>query len=218
MKKILMTLMLLNALVAQAQWRLGVTGGADYNVYSMDKQYLDDYRIDGRWGVTMGITGQYDVNDWLGVRADLNWTQKNYRKHRVILEAMDFKYKNDYLQLPVMASISVGGQKLRGFCNLGVYGGYWMSSHREGTDYSSFGEYVMSFSEKVDFDNDVDQRWDCGLLGGVGMEYRITPHWAAQAEVRYYYSTTSATKQYQRVKDYRYNNTTVLQFGISYVF
>ena len=59
-----------------------MTGGATYNVFSMDKQYLTDYEIDGRWGATVGITGQYDINNWLGVRADINWTQKNYRKHR----------------------------------------------------------------------------------------------------------------------------------------
>ena len=217
-RKILLTLALLTALVAQAQWRVGVTGGADYNVYAMDKQYLDDYRIDGRWGVTLGVTGQYDINDWLGVRADLNWTQKNYRKHRIVLDKMDYKYQNDYLQLPVMASFSVGGQQLRGFCNLGVYGGYWLNSHREGSDFNNFGEYAITFSEKVAFDDDVDQRWDCGLLGGVGVEYRITPHWAAQAEVRYYYSTTSTTKQYMQKKDYRYNSTTAIQIGVNYCF
>ena len=69
---------------AQAQWRVGVTGGTDYNVYRMDQQYMTDYKVDGRWGVTLGVTGQYNVNDWLGVRADLNLTQKNYRHSRVV--------------------------------------------------------------------------------------------------------------------------------------
>ena len=215
---LLLTIALLITFMAQAQWRVGITGGADYNVFSMDRQYLDDYRIDGRWGVTFGITGQYDVTDWFGVRADLNWTQKNYRKHRMIIKDMDFKYRNDYLQLPVMASFSVGGQKLRGFCNMGVYGGYWFNSHWKGSDYNSFGKYSMPFDEKVEFNDEVDKRWDFGLLGGIGVEYRITPHWAAQAEVRYYYSTTSTTKQYMRVKDYRYNNTTAIQLAAYYIF
>ena len=170
----------------RAQWRVGVTGGATYNVFSMDKQYLDDYRIDGRWGVTLGVSGQYDINSWLAVRADLNWTQKNYRKYRVKLYEMDFKYQNNYLQLPVMASLSVGGQKLRGFCNRGVYAGYWLNSYRKGTDYNSFGEYTFGFSENVEFNSDRDKRWDCGFVGGLGLEYRITPHWTAQAELRYY--------------------------------
>ena len=69
---------------ASAQWKIGVTAGADYNVYNMDLQYMTDYKLDGRWGATLGITGQYDINSWLGVRADLNWTQKNYRHYRVV--------------------------------------------------------------------------------------------------------------------------------------
>ena len=217
-RKMMLAVAFLMVLAAHAQWRVGVTGGATYNVFSMDKQYLTDYQIDGRWGITLGVSGQYDFNNWLGVRADLNWTQKNYRKHRVILSQMDYRYRNDYLQLPVMASFSVGGEKLRGFCNLGVYGGYWLNSHQEGSDYNNIGYYTMPFSEKVEFNTERDQRWDFGFLGGIGLEYRITPHWAAQAEVRYYYSTVSTTKQYMRVKDYRYNNTTAIQLGAYYIF
>lgn len=213
-----MAVTLAMAVTAQAQWRVGVTGGADYNVFSMDKQYLLDYKIDGRWGGTVGVSGQYDVNSWLAVRADLNWTQKNYRKHRVQLDQMDYKYRNDYIQLPVMASFGFGGAKLRGFCNLGVYGGYWLNSHWSGSDISASTDKTTVFSEKVEFNADRDQRWDCGFLGGIGVEYRITPHWAAQAEVRYYYSTTSTVKQYMNVKDYRYNSTTALQLGAYYIF
>ena len=217
-RMIMMAIIMLPALMAQAQWRIGVTGGIDYNVFSMDKQYMTDYDIDGRWGATIGVSGQYDINDWLAVRADLNWTQKNYRKHRVLISDMNYKYQNDYLQLPVMASFSVGGGKLRGFCNLGMYGGYWINSNRSGSDYNNFTGLVSRFSEKVKFNSDTDQRWDFGFLGGIGIEYRFTPHWAAQAEVRYYYDVTSTTKQYMRVKDYRYNNTTAIQLGGYYVF
>ena len=218
MRNLLMAVALLTALTAHAQWRVGVTGGTTYNVFSMDKQYLTDYQIDGRWGVTLGVTGQYNFNSWLAVRTDLNWTQKNYRKYRAILTQMDYRYRNDYVQLPVMASFSVGGEKLRGFCNIGVYGGYWLISHQKGTDFNNFSGKTIMFSEKVEFNSDRDQRWDCGLLGGIGVEYQITPHWVAQAEVRYYYSTTSTVKQYMRVKDFRYNSTTAIQLGGSYIF
>ena len=218
MRNLLMAVALLTAFTAHAQWRVGVTGGTTYNVFSMDKQYLTDYQIDGRWGVTLGVTGQYNFNSWLAVRADLNWTQKNYRKYRAILTQMDYRYRNDYVQLPVMASFSVGGEKLRGFCNIGVYGGYWLISHQKGTDFNNFSGKTIMFSEKVEFNSDRDQRWDCGLLGGIGVEYQITPHWVAQAEVRYYYSTTSTVKQYMRVKDFRYNSTTAIQLGGSYIF
>lgn len=219
MRKLLTIVALLTAMTAQAQWRVGVVGGADYNVYRMDQQYMTDFKVDGRWGATLGVTGQYDVNEWLGVRAELDWTQKNYRRSRVVYSDIDYKYTNNYLQLPLMASFSFGAERLRGFCNVGVYGGYWLSSHRKGTDINFFdNDKVISFDEKVDFYDKRDQRWDCGLMGGVGIEYRLAEHWAAQAEARYYYSTTSATKQYMRIADYRYNSTTALQLAINYIF
>lgn len=219
MRKLLTIVALLTAMTAQAQWRVGVVGGADYNVYRMDQQYMTDFKVDGRWGATLGVTGQYDVNEWLGVRAELDWTQKNYRRSRVVYSDIDYKYTNNYLQLPLMASFSFGAERLRGFCNVGLYGGYWLSSHRKGTDINFFdNDKVISFDEKVDFYDKRDQRWDCGLMGGVGIEYRLAEHWAAQAEARYYYSTTSATKQYMRIADYRYNSTTALQLAINYIF
>ena len=214
----LLAFALMTTLFANAQWRVGVTAGADYNVFSIDKQYMTDVLFDGRWGVTYGVTGQYNFTDWFGVRADFNLTQKNYRMHRANIEEVDLKYRNTYLQLPVMASFSFGGKKLRGFCNLGVYGGYWVHSYRSGEDMNSFTRQSFDIKGKVEFDSDRDKRWDCGLVGGVGMEYRFDRHWAAQVEVRHYYSTTSTTKQYMRNKDYRYHSTTAIQLGASYIF
>ena len=53
----------MTTLFANAQWRVGVTAGADYNVFSIDKQYMTDVLFDGRWGVTCGVTGQYNFTD-----------------------------------------------------------------------------------------------------------------------------------------------------------
>lgn len=217
-KIIMVFVALLLPLAAQAQWRVGVSGGATYNTFSMDRQYMDDFRIDGRWGATAGVSCQYDFTDWLAVRADLNWTQKNFRKHRILHNQIDFKYRNDYLQLPVTAVFSFGGGTLRGFCKLGVYGGYWLASHREGTDYNNFADYTFDLSEQLKFNPEVDQRWDFGPVGGLGVQYRISARWAVQAEACYYYSVVSTTRQYMRVSDYRYNSTAAIQLGVQYIF
>jgi hypothetical protein len=50
------------------------------------------------------------------------------------------------------------------------------------------------------------------------MEYRFASHWAAQAEMRYYYSVVSTQKDYMRVKDPKYNSTLALQAGVCYFF
>lgn len=218
MKKLFIFLALMLPTVAFAQWRVGVNAGADYNHYSINTQFQSDYQYKDRWGATLGIMGQYDFNDWLGVRAELDWTQKNYRMKRPVAGTTDYKYINNYLQLPVMASFSFGGEKIRGFFNGGIYTGYWLNSSRKGTDYNSFSNLHYDFSEKVEFNKDRDQRWDFGFVGGAGLEYRFAKHWAAQVELRYYHSTVSVQKDYTGFKDKRYNSTLALQAGIWYCF
>lgn len=178
----------------------------------------DRLSVQGRWGGTVGIMGQYDIADWAGIRFELDWMQKNYRQTRETLKVYDYKYVNNYLQLPVMGSFSFGGQKVRGFCNLGIYGGYWLNSSRKGFDYNALTQKGYDFTEKVEFYDDRDRRWDFGFVGGAGLEYRFASHWAAQVELRYYYSTVSTTKVNDVAKDYRYNSTLALQAGLWYCF
>ena len=216
MKKTLTMLVLMLPMMAFAQWRVGINGGGDLNHFIIDKQYQTDYQFKDRWGGTVGIMGQYDIADWAGIRFELDWMQKNYRQTRETLKVYDYKYVNNYLQLPVMGSFSFGGQKVRGFCNLGIYGGYWLNSSRKGFDYNALTQKGYDFTEKVEFYDDRDRRWDFGFVGGAGLEYRFASHWAAQVELRYYYSTVSTTKVNDVAKDYRDNATLDLQAGLWY--
>ena len=106
-----------------------------------------------------------------------------------------------------MASFGFGSEKIRGFCNVGVYGGYWLNASRKGEDYNSFSQTYFTFSESMDFDKDQDQRWDCGFVGGLGLEYRFCNRWGAQVEARYYHSTTSFRKEMPHFNDKRYHST-----------
>jgi opacity protein-like surface antigen len=117
-----------------------------------------------------------------------------------------------------MASFNFGGQKLRGFCNLGVYGGYWLSSHIDGVQAGYIDGIAYPLDTKVEFMSERDNRWDCGLAGGLGLEYRFDCHWIMQAEARCYYSTTSTVKDYQQKRQTRYNTTIGLQAGVAYCF
>ena len=203
-----------------AQWKVGVNAGAAYNHYSIDKQYMTDYHFEGAWGASMGIISQYNFTDWLGLRGELNFTQRNYRHERnVYYDRLKYHYRNDYLLLPVAANFSFGGRSLRGFMSLGVYGGYWLNSHRSGKDFASLGEREFIVSEDLAFSPEKDQRWDFGYTAGVGVEWRFVAHWAVQAEALGYYSVVSSTKQYMtHVKDFRYNTTVGLQAGVLYLF
>ena len=216
-KNLFLALAALATLQASAQWRIGANVGGMYNHYVIDKHYFDDYQYKDRWSVGFGLMGQYDIFDWLGVRAELDYVQKNHQVQRTLLP-VDYSITNTYLQLPVMASFSFGGQKLRGFCNVGAYGGYWLDSRMKGVVFNSLSEKTTDVDQEIPFDNERDQRWDFGFLGGIGMDYRFASHWAAQAEMRYYYSIVSTQKDYMRVKDPKYNSTLALQAGVCYFF
>ena len=109
------------------------------NTLDMDTGYAYDLRYEARDGFTVGIPVQYDFRDWFGLRADLVFVQKGQKMHRTdTYNAIHTDTRNNYLQLPVMASFSFGGERLRGFLNAGGYVGGWLSSHRKGVTHRFF--------------------------------------------------------------------------------
>lgn len=205
---------------AESKWKLGVTVGYTNNSYSINNSYQSDWQQSCRGGISVGLTGQYNVVDWFGVRMDLQWMQRNYRNSRA-LQVHEYNYTNDYIQIPLVADFSFGGKKLRGFVDVGVYGGYWLSSRVKGMGTNVFHEpagIAEPISQSGMINSERDNRMVFGYVGGVGLEYRFLPQWSCQLECRYYYDATSQVKQYQAIKDYRYNGTLVLQAGAAYQF
>ncbi len=231
MRKIILICLIVSSFMSMtAQWRIGITAGASYNNCSIDNHYMSDWHYKGTWGNifpasvnlgTIGIMGQYDLNDWLGIRADVNLTMKNHQEYRTLV-LTDYEVINHYLQLPIMASFSCGNQKLRGFFNLGFYTGFWLLSYDEGSERQLLSSTTMTGTLKNEFDNERDQRFDLGLVGGTGFEWRFkfrNKNWSWQiVEARIYYSTISTQKDYMKIKDPRYNTTLVLQSGLCYFF
>lgn len=220
MKKLLLTIALTGAMCsAHSQWRVGATAGFDWNHYSIDNHYMTDWHYEGKKGLSIGATSQYNFNDWFALRADLNYTQKNHRQYRTgELAETDYDTKNSYLQLPLMSSFSFGGEKVRGFMNLGIYGGYWLKSSLKGSFHNPLTDEVSDIDEDVTFISERDRRLDFGAVGGVGVEYIFGEHWAAQVEARCYYSTVSTQKDYMAIKDPKYNTTIGVQAAFFYIF
>ena len=59
-KCFLTALTVMCVMTASAQWKVGVTGGVDYNVFSMDKQYMrvNDYRYNSTTALQFIRSGQ----------------------------------------------------------------------------------------------------------------------------------------------------------------
>lgn len=86
--------------------------------------------------------------------------------------------------------------------------------------YSMQRAYDQGFRDRrYEFISKRDNRFDAGLVGGVGVCYRIHPHIELEAEGRCYYALTSTTKDYMKhTKQPQYNTTFTIQAGVKYCF
>ncbi|MDR0763657.1 MAG: PorT family protein [Bacteroidales bacterium] len=179
-----------------------------------------EYR-DGH-GYVIGIPVGYLVTEWFTVQVEPSIIAKSYSLVRTdYAEGNEQNWRNTYLQLPLIAQFSFGGKKLRGFVNLGGYVGGWINSHTWGkysetTSYLEDNkEYFYYFKENIKFNKERDNRFDGGLLIGLGLKYDFT-HWGLFAEARYYYSLSDMQKNYMYGQVPRYNDTYVFTVGATY--
>ena len=214
---------------ASAQWKAGIEAGYDYNIYHIDTQYAYDFRYEGRDGFSVGVPVEYGILGWLAVRADLTYLQKGYKMHRVYNGTFQNRCDH-YLSLPIMARFTFGSEKVKGFLHAGGYVGYWLKSNLKGKEISNSsdfdamlsgedGDIFYSYHHDYRFNSERDNRFDAGLVGGVGVSYRVRPWLEVEVEGRCYYGLTSITKEYMEyARQPRYNTTLAVMAGVKYCF
>ena len=221
-------LFLLCGLQGRAQFFVGVEGGPNMNYLTTSNasEPFTNYR--GMKGWNVGIPVGYQFFDWLSVVATPTYIKKNYD-----IEGTDFftgvyqKNYNTYLQLPLNARFSFGGEQLRGFVDLGGYVGYWQSGRQKGTEANILNEIDTayetvnptsilgedsgySYNQKYTFNSKKDNRLELGLMAGIGVSYELDETYNFYLEGRYYRAMTDQQKNYELSQAPRYNDN----FGV----
>jgi hypothetical protein len=214
---------------ASAQLSVGVEGGynKNYLVTNNANRAFTNYQQLG--GFTVGIPLQYKITDWFALAADPGLIKKNYSEQRSVFFAGVYQDNlNTYIQLPLMGHFMFGGQRLKGFLNAGIYGGYWLAGTVKGEtpnildivdDVTASNsiydfEHPYSYNEKYSFDSRKDNRFDAGWVGGLGIGYDITRHYQVFTEGRILYDFTDQQKNYMTNQVPRYNTTYGMNAGI----
>ena len=211
---IVLLLLSVNFFQVSAQWKVGVMAGYTRNELSTSSGYFYDRDYQTYGGFTIGVPVRYEFKDWFALQADLSYVQKNYRMTRGdIYENIYNNTFNGFIELPVYAKFSFGGSKLKGFLNLGAYSGVWVASRVKGEIFNFSENSMYKYNESVSFDSRRDNRFDGGLLIGIGLQYSITEKLEVFAEGRYYYGLTDLQRNYMEKLMPRYNNTLVFQAG-----
>lgn len=197
-------------------WTLGATVGGSFNWQTREAGYAYDMSYVGRWGVSAGLTATYMVFNWLSIRADVLYTQKNYGMLRMLpeLQAADVhtNYMHHYLQIPVMADWTFGGD-VKGHIYTGAYGGAWLGGQVNRKSILMEDEQVSPYTFTPE-----DNRADGGLAGGAGVTWDPLPYLRVGAEVMIYYSLANTVKKQPVMNDTRYNNTIVIGVTTKYLF
>lgn len=209
-----------------AGWTFGVTGGWDENtpVITMP-EYANNMDYRRVAGSSFGVSAKYALTNWLFGRADIVWIQKNHEINRTGYSAANFlntTYKNNYINIPIMAMVSFG-YEFRVFGYFGGYMGYWLSGNRTGNVFSLNllldGDIKSTeFDEKWEFDSERDNRFDAGFVYGGGIALTVAKHYEISVEGRWFLGQTDVQKDYMKNRIPHYNTTMVVQGGVAYKF
>jgi hypothetical protein len=208
-------------------WFIGLNAGyANNTLYTTSQAYhaFNEYR-DGD-GFTISVPVRYQFFPWLGVLVEPAFIQKNYSIHRTDYFTPFYNdWTNSFVDVPLLANVSVGIiprlPQLRLFVNAGGWLGFWADSRIKGTAMTTTSDYYVpgvlygeySYDEQVAFDSRRDNRFDAGLIAGLGIQYSLKLC-TFNVECRYYYSLTDLQKDYMYEKVPKMNDTFVVQAGL----
>ena len=198
-------------------WYVGLMLGGSSNTLDVQKTIFN-----GQWysyrGLNLEARAGYQFNEWFGIRTGLALISKNYAtKLNVSYNDVEGKYstfyQNQYLQLPLMADFSIGGEAVRIHVMAGGYAGYWISQYRDGYIYKANDARPYTGWSYM-FVDGYDNRFDAGLAGGVGLTMRVAPCWQLHFEGNYYHGLISTAKSPSKT----FHRTWTFGMGVTYHF
>ena len=139
-----------------------------------------------------GLVFRYAAHKVCAVQIELNYMQRGWREvlpATATSPAVDYRRQLDYIQLPLLMHLAFGN-KFRGFLNLGPQIGYCFRDTEYGTKNPLYTHHYQP----------IQQPFDWGLAGGLGMYYRTNKIGTFQLEARFNYSLGSVFNN--RITDY----------------
>ncbi len=221
---------------ATAQFSIGFEAGGNKNYLLTNVSNLVSTQYNPLYGFNVSVPVVYQIEDWFSIKANPGYMQKNSQMQRTgFYQGVYQNNTNAYLQLPVMAQFSFGGESIRGYVNLGGYAGYWLSSHIKGRmpnilnqpaytnstgsaqPNSVFDEFTpYEYDEKYTLNTTKDRRLELGVLAGAGLSYQLNETIKLYGEATYYNGLTDIQKKYQLGLVPKYNQTYVFSIGFLY--
>ncbi len=141
-------------------------------------------------GAMAGVSIRYTEEKYFGLIAEINWSQRGWKEN---FEEYPFNYSRTltYIQVPLLTHIYFGGDKFKGFVNLGPEFGYMIGeSVSANFDYKNISS-VSGFPSKNRMNEqmytEISNKFDYGISAGLGMEFIAKRRHSFLLEARYYF-------------------------------
>lgn len=141
-------------------------------------------------GSTGAVTFRYTEEKLFGLVAELGWAQRGWQED---FEESPLRYSRrfTYITLPVMTQIIFGARRAKCFINLGPEFSYMIgesiSSNFDYNDLSSVTDWPERQRMTEQLGMKVQNRFDYGITGGIGVEFYVQPRHSVTLEGRYYF-------------------------------
>lgn len=157
----------LSRIQAQTSFKQELMVGPAFGVNFSSVSFAPNVKTKLLMGYLGGVTLRWTTEKNIGIQAEVNFSQNGWDEKFEMNPEYKYTRTINYLELPIMTHIYVGGKRARFFFNLGPKVGYMMS---EST--SSFLPDEDIPGEKRQRETPVENKFSWGLCGGPGFELR----------------------------------------------
>jgi len=167
MKKALFFIMVaaIGLMSAQAQISAGIKGGLTMANMNLDEpeNTSADFALGGHAAVFLK-TGK----GLFGFQPEVMFIQKGTRLNSTN-DAAYSQLTMNYIDVPLLARISIGINVVQVYLNIGPYGGYWIGGKTKDYTYDPVQAKWITDKDDYEFDDDHDIRYDAGIVAGAGV-------------------------------------------------
>lgn len=181
----------LGTLRAQTLYKPHLQVGAHAGAVMSQQSFNPSIEQKFHQGFTMGVSAVWAEERHVGLRAELNLTQRGWTED--FTETPDFVYKHTltYIELPILTHIFFGGRTVKGFFNLGPQLCYMLGDNVDCnfdvTGMSEIPGFPTANRTTEQMKMEVTNRFDYGICGGAGVQFVIRRKHTVFLEGRYYY-------------------------------
>lgn len=161
-------------------------------------------------GVNGGLVFRYAGHKVCAIQVEVNYMQRGWKE---VIEAsgnnaaVAYERKLDYIEVPLLMHLYFGGQHFRGFFNLGPQVGYCFRDVELGTKNPNYSHQYGK----------IDNPFDWGLAGGLGMYYRTNRAGLFQLEARFNFSFGSVFRN-TSIDHFDFANPMNLSLNLAYMW